>query len=116
MIFPFQAKIWLYQTPVDFRKQIDGLMVLVADHLKANPTNGDLYIFRNRHKDKLKLLWWESNGFWLMYKRLEEGRLKFPREVDGRLELSSEQLQWLLSGLDIAAQPARKVITATNFY
>ncbi len=48
----------------------------VADHLKLNPTSGQIFLFRNRHANKIKLLWWERNGFWLCYKRLEQGKLK----------------------------------------
>ena len=60
---------------------MDGLIMLVADHLKLNPTSGQLFLFRNRHANKIKVLWWERNGFWLCYKRLEQGRLKFPPQL-----------------------------------
>jgi len=79
MFLSFNAAIWLYPKPVDFRKQMDGLVMLVADHLQLNPTSGQLFLFRNRHANKIKMLWWENNGFWLCYKRLEKGKLKFPK-------------------------------------
>ena len=55
MFLSFNAAIWLYPTPVDFRKQMDGLVMLVADHLDMNPTSGQLFLFRNRHANKSEL-------------------------------------------------------------
>lgn len=116
MILPFNTSVWLYRQPVDFRKQIDGLMILVADTLKCDPVSGQLFVFRNRQGDKIKMLYWQDNGFWLLYKRNETGRFMFPSVVDGTVELSPEQLQWLLSGLDMIKQPRRKKLQPTRFF
>jgi len=116
MFFTFHAAIWLYPKPVDFRKQMDGLVMLVADHLELNPTSGQLFLFRNRHANKIKMLWWERNGFWLCYRRLEKGKLKFPQINDSAMSLNSEQLSWLLSGLDFEKQALLPDVLATNFY
>ena len=116
MILPFNTAVWLYRQPVDFRKQIDGLMVLVADTLRLDPVSGQLFVFRNRQGDKVKLLYWQDNGFWLLYKRNETGRFLFPSIVDDTVELSAEQLQWLLSGIDMAKQPQRKKLRPTHFF
>lgn len=116
MLLPFNTDIWLYPNPVDFRKQMDGLIMLVADHLKLNPTSGQIFLFRNRHANKIKLLWWERNGFWLCYKRLEQGRLKFPAITDKAMQLTSEQFSWLLSGLDFIKHELLPEVKATNFY
>lgn len=62
MLLPFQAEIWFYQFPVDFRRQIDGLVILVADHLQKDPASGQLFIFRNKQADKIKLLWFDKWG------------------------------------------------------
>jgi transposase len=116
MLLSFSAPIWLYSQPIDFRKQIDGLIILIADHLQMNPTSGQLFLFRNRTRNKLKMLWWDRNGFWLFYRRLEKGRFIFPPFCEGALELSRDQLSWLLSGLDclkFALLPELKVV---NFY
>ena len=102
MQLTFKAPIWYYPEPVDFRKQIDGLAILVADALSLNPLSGEGFLFRNRQADKVKLLWYDGNGFWLCYKRLEEGRLKFPGTDSAVMALSHDQLTWLLSGLNIA--------------
>ena len=116
MLFSFNTPIWFYQQPIDFRKQIDGLVLLIADQLQCDPVSGQLFLFRNRLSNKVKLLWWDRNGFWLCYKRLEKGRLRFPAIVDQRLELTREQLGWLLSGLDFTKQPLLTSVKATNFF
>ncbi len=116
MFLSFNTTIWLYPMPVDFRQQIDGLVMLIDDHLQLNPTSGQLFLFRNRQANKIKMLWWERNGFWLCYKRLEKGRLKFPRINDVAMSLTGDQLSWLLSGLDIAKQTLLPEVLATNFY
>jgi transposase len=116
MWFGFSEKIWLYRHPVDFRKQIDGLVILVADDIKSNPTAGQTLVFRNRSCDKIKLLWWDDNGFLLIYKRLEKGRFCFPKNGDDVWELSRDELSWLLSGLDITAQKHLPKVTAAKFF
>jgi transposase len=116
MILPFNSSIWFHPHPLDFRKQIDGLVILVADHLKLMPTSGQMFLFRNRTSNKIKILWWDRNGFWLCYKRLEKGKFKFPKIMDTALELSRDQLGWLLSGLDFQKYSEIPKVTATNFY
>lgn len=90
--------------------------MLIADQLQCNPTGGQLFIFRNASANKVKLLWWDQNGFWLSYKRLEKGRFKFPMILEQSLELTRDQLAWLLSGLDCMKQVALPHVKATNFY
>jgi len=116
MLPSFNGSIWLYPKPIDFRKQIDGIVMLVADHLQLNPASGQLFLFRNRHANKIKMLCWDRNGFWLCYKRLEKGRLKFPPIIDQALELTRDQLSWLLSGLDCMKQIHLPTVSAINFY
>lgn len=116
MLFSFTAAIWLYPTPIDFRKQIDGLVLLVADYLQLNPTSGQLFLFRNRSANKIKMLWWEHNGFWLFYKRLEKGRLTYPPHTAEKMELTRDQFIWLLSGLDFTKQTSLPAVKATHFY
>jgi len=116
MLASFTTPIWLYPEAIDFRKQIDGLVLLVADELELNPTSGQLFLFRNRSANKIKILWWERNGFWLCYKRLEKGKFIFPRPNESILELTRDQLSWLLSGLDCLKQQHLPLVTATHFY
>ena len=116
MFFTFSESIWLYPMPIDFRKQIDGIVILVANHLNLNPASGQLFLFRNRTQDKLKILWWDRNGFWLFYKRLEQGRLIFPKIENEAIELTRDQMNWLLSGLDYSKQSILPKVNPTNFY
>lgn len=116
MLSSFITPIWLHPQPIDFRRGIDGLVLLIADHLQLNPTSGQLFLFRNRTANKIKILWWERNGFWLCYKRLEKGRLIFPVISDKTLELTRDQFSWLLSGLNYVKQQQLPEVKATNFY
>jgi transposase len=116
MLFNFSTPLWLYPKPADFRKQIDGLVLLVADHLALDPTSGQLFIFRNRTANKIKMLWWDKNGFWLLYKRLEKGGFKFPGIQDAVMEIETEQLSWLLSGLDFTLFKPLPTVEAKHFY
>ena len=110
------TRIWFYQNPVDFRRQIDGLVLLISGHLALDPVSGQVFVFRNRQADKLKILYWDDNGFWLLYKRLEKGRFKFPNVLDHALEITREELSWLLSGLDFTKQIALPKTQAKQFY
>ncbi len=116
MQLSYKTPIWFYVEPVDFRKQIDGLAILVADSLSLKPTSGELFIFRNRTGKKIKLLWYDETGFWLCYKRLERGKLIFPSGTDKAIELSRDQLSWLLSGLDIAMYQKLPTTQAEYFF
>ncbi len=115
MLSFFNTKIWLHPTPIDFRKQIDGLVLLIADHLKMDPTSGQLFLFRNKSRDKLKALYWERNGFWLLYRRLEKGKFKFPAIDKLVIELTSDEFGWLLSGLNFMKYTPFQKLTVSNF-
>jgi len=95
--------IYLYRKPVDFRKQINGLSVLVLEDLNLALCEASLFVFTNKHKDRIKLLYWDRTGFALWLKRLEKSRFKWPKKMDEKIvELNSQQLSWLLEGYDIA--------------
>lgn len=107
--------IYLYRSPVDFRKQAQGLAVLVEQELGHNPFDGALYVFRNRRGDKIKCLLWEDNGFVLYYKALAEELFKWPRGEwphgdDDVLPLSGEQINWLLDGYDLSLMQGHKIL------
>ncbi len=93
--------VWVYTEIVDFRKQINGLVEMVIHEFKRDPNDGVVYLFRNRSKDKVKALFWDRNGFVLMYKRLEKGRFDFPKTSQGSLEISREQYDMILSGMPV---------------
>lgn len=112
----YKTPIWFYTEAIDFRKQIDGLVILIADALDKSPGSGELFIFRNRRRNKLKCLWYDLNGFWLCYKRLEKGRFIFPTNQVGAIELTQDQLNWLLSGLDFSCHKPWTPVNAQHFF
>lgn len=116
MFFGIPEPIWFYQRPVHFRNQIDGLALIASAQLKINPLSGQLFIFRNTKADKLKFLWWDKNRFWLLYSRLEKGRFQLPEIKDNVLELSKDQLNMLLAGLDFRKFAYLKKVEAEHFY
>jgi len=91
-------------------------MLFLSDHLKQDPTSSQLFLFRNRGANRLKLLIWERNGFWLLYKRLEKGRFKFPEASDSHCELTPTELSWLLSGLDFTKHAVPFAVIADYFF
>ena len=101
LIDPDSVQVLIYNHPVDMRRSIDGLAAMVSDQLEESPSSGSLYVFYNRSSDKLKVLYWQRNGFCLFYKRLEKGRFKFPTPDCQAMTISMQQLRWLLDGLDI---------------
>jgi|TARA_B100002049_G_C15936626_1_gene314498 transposase len=116
MLNSLNATIWLYCQPIDFRKQLDGLIVEVAATLQKDPTSGQLFVFRNKQANKIKIIVWEKNGFWMLYKRVEKGRFQFPEKVDTDIELTSTQLSWLLSGISIHQNSSITSLTPRIFY
>lgn len=94
--------VYLCRDIVDFRKGINGLVILVEEMLCQDPFSEQLFVFCNRKRDKVKILYWERNGFCLWQKRLEKARFKWPRkETAGVISLTGQQLNWLLDGYDI---------------
>ena len=86
--------VYLCRDIVDFRKGINGLAILVEQTLQRDPFSEQLFVFCNRKRDKVKILYWERNGFCLWQKRLERARFKWPRKVDSAvISLSGQQLK-----------------------
>lgn len=108
--------IWLFSKPTDMRKSIDGLSVIVSDQLDKNPCGPEVFVFYNRCLDKLKILYWDKNGFCLWYKRLEKGRFFLPRMEDQAYCLTIEQLRWLLDGLKIEVLKGNPNLSYQTFY
>lgn len=104
-------EVYLCREPVDMRKAINGLSVLVEAVLELNPFEPHLFVFCNRRRDKIKILYFEGNGFVVWYKRLESQRFHWP--VDDASEvitLSGRELNWLLDGYDLSQlRPHRKL-------
>lgn len=94
-------KVYLHRDPVDFRMGINGLSILVEQAMRLNPMTSALFVFGNRRRDRIKILGWGGNGFWLLLKRLEADRFIWPNGGD-TITLSAEQLHWLLDVIDLA--------------
>jgi transposase len=96
-------QVYLHREPIDFRKNINGLASLVEHALGMNAFANAVFVFGNRRRDRIKILGWDVNGFWLLQKRLEDARFIWPRKDSSVIELSVQQLHWLLGGIDLEA-------------
>lgn len=105
------GRILLAIEPVDGRKGIDGLAGVVRMALHHDPQSGDLFVFKNRRGDRLKILAWMGDGFALYLRRLERGTFAFPTAATPDLTLTPTQLALILGGLDLADAHARKRYT-----
>ena len=95
-----ERRVWLVAGVTDMRKGFDGLAALVQTQLAADPFTGQLFVFRGRRGDRVKLLWWDGDGLCLFCKRLERGHFVWPRAQSGTVSLSAAQLSMLLEGID----------------
>ncbi len=103
--------VYLCREAVDFRKGINGLAILVEQQLSLSPFCEQLFVFCNRRRDKVKILYWERSGFCLWQKRLEKERFKWPRHLMGDvITLTGQQLNWLLDGYDLRAMRPHKAL------
>tara|TARA_B100000446_G_scaffold137525_1_gene129910 strand:- start:9755 stop:10111 length:357 start_codon:yes stop_codon:yes gene_type:complete len=109
--------VYLHRKPVDFRKAINGLSVIVQDEMGLSPFDPSIFVFCNKRRSQLKVLYWDSTGFALWQKRLEQEKFKWPsKQLADTLEIDNEQWRWLLRGFDIGKiKPHKKLtFTATN--
>ena len=102
---PPTLRIYLAAQPTDLRKSFDSLAALVRDGLQGDPLSGDLFVFRNKSGDRIKLLIWEEDGYAIWYKRLERGSFRFPAAAQGcaHVEIRAADLVMLLAGVDLAS-------------
>lgn len=110
MHLPGSVRVYLCLSPCDMRRSFDGLHALVRDHLQLDAFAGHLYLFANKRRDRLKILYWDRDGFAIWGKRLEAGTYAIPSGEPGarRLEVSVEELGALLSGIDLGTATRRK--------
>lgn len=96
---------YLCRQPTDMRKNFDGLSGVVESNLGANPLSGDVFIFINKRRDRIKLLLWDRDGFWLFYKRLEKGTFQLPTDTSDSqsIELNHDALWMILTGIDLGS-------------
>lgn len=120
------TRVFLATAPTDMRKGFDGLFALVENVIQEDPFSGHLFVFRNRRRDRLKVLWWDRDGLAIFYKRLESGSYQFPMDAsvkvsvvksavsntDGiaaaRCEIQSDELALLLEGIDLGSVKRRQ--------
>lgn len=105
---PAKVRIFLCTRAIDLRKGFDGLHGVVLEVLRQDPLSGDLFVFLNRRRDRVKLLIWEGDGILIVYKRLERGRFGPPAGSGDSIALSSAQLSLLLGGIDLKQTRERK--------
>jgi transposase len=106
-------RVYLATGATDMRKSIDGLAAIVSQSFELDPFDASLFVFCNKGRDRLKILFWEHNGFWLYYRRLERGRFRWPASSSGEpMAITRRQLAWLLDGLTLEQRQAHPVVTA----
>lgn len=104
-------QVYLACGSTDLRKSIDGLAVLVKETFALDPFSQCLFVFCNRKRDKLKVLQWQHNGFWLHYRRLERGKFKWPADHGDVVSINYREFRWLLDGLTLKQPQAHKAFT-----
>jgi transposase len=106
-------QVYLACGSTDMRKSIDGLAAIVQISFSLDPFSTGLFVFCNKTRNKLKILQWEHNGFWLYYKRLEKGKFHWPTENNSEPKnISQRELNWLLDGLELEQKHAHKKVTS----
>lgn len=105
-------QVYLAVGVTDLRKSIDGLASIVQQRFRLDPFSNCLFVFCNRNRDKIKILCWQYNGFWLFYKRLENGKFQWPNDKNDVKKISVREFRWLLDGLSIEQPKALKQVIA----
>jgi len=108
--FSNEIKIFAYTPPTDMRKGFNGLSGIIREEFQADPTDGSLFIFVNRRRDRMKLLHFTEGGFWLYYRLLEAGTFEelISQDDSPQLQIDATQLSMLLSGVSLAASAKRR--------
>ena len=108
---PPQVRVFLYRVPTDMRKSFNGLVALTESALKQDPLSGSLFVFVNRRRDRIKLLYWGQTGFCIWYQQLQKGTYQLPGEdaLEGRetVEVTRSQLSLILDGIDLSSARQR---------
>ena len=104
-------RVFLACGKTDMRKSINGLAAIVEGSFKLDPFDGALFVFCNRARDRVKILEWDGDGFWLYFKRLEKGRFKWPAPgAEATMRFSGDELSYLLSGTRVALKISRNEV------
>ncbi len=113
MILSSSLRAYVCTEPVDMRKQIDGLAQMVEAVLAADAFSGQVFVFLGKRRNKVKLLWWDRHGFFLLYKRLERGVFPWPEEF-ARDGLSMAELMAFLEGIDLSRARRLPAVNASR--
>jgi transposase len=97
-----EVRVYLASSPIDGRKAINGLCAAVMESFDGKLMDGSVFVFYNHARNRIKCLFWDRNGFVLYHKRLERGKFHVKANTDGHMELTQQQLDWLLAGLDFS--------------
>ena len=95
------VRVYLAKDPADMRKSFDGLFALVAGPLALDPLSGHLFVFLNKRRDRIKILYWDRDGLAVWAKRLERGTFRIPAAASDRVEMTTAELAALLAGIDL---------------
>lgn len=106
--FPAAVKVYLCTVACDMRRSFDGLSMMAEHLIRCDPYAGHLLVFCNRRSDRLKILYWDRDGWAIWYKRLEAGTFQFPFAATGRKEIAAWELALLLEGIDLQQGRRRK--------
>ena len=109
--FTCSCLVYLACGYTDLRRGIDGLAGLVQQQFHLNPYQRALFLFCGRRKDRIKGLYWEEDGFLVVYKRLEAGRFQWPRDGEEAKRITAQQYRWLMEGLEIEQRKANRPVT-----
>jgi transposase len=101
------GRIWICVEPQDGRKSFDGLAGVVTSRLSCDPLSGDLYVFRNKRGDRLKILAWQGDGFALYLRRLEKGTFRFPATATAEVSITATELAMILGGVELGSAKTR---------
>ncbi len=108
---PPQIRVFLYRKPTDMRKSFNGLVALTESKLKQNPLSGDLFVFVNRRRDRIKLLYWGETGYCIWYQQLQKGTYQLPGhplpDEQDSLAVTRSQLSLILDGIDLSSARQR---------
>lgn len=112
--FKCSCPVYLACGYTDLRRGIDGLAGMVQTRFRLDPFQNALFLFCGRRKDRIKGLYWEGDGFVLVYKRLESGSFQWPRNDEEARQLTAQQYRWLMEGLSVEQPKAHKTVSGLN--
>ena len=113
--FTAAERVYIARGYTDIRKGIDGLAALVQQQFQLDPCSNALFLFYGRKRDRIKALYWEGDGFVLLYKRLESGVYQWPRNSREARQISAQQYRWLMEGLSVEQPKAHRKVDGLEF-